>query len=96
MEEQRHRQEEDARKVQVDSIQGMETDAGGMSLVIQQRLGDCLLVCLFLHIVISGGEISGGVLAQAEETDLPYNPVREHHTFSRLLICFVSIYRICS
>ncbi|XP_064382965.1 26S proteasome non-ATPase regulatory subunit 4-like [Halichondria panicea] len=52
MEEQRHRQEEDARKVQVDSIQGMETDAG----------------------VISGGEISGGVLAQAEETDLPYNP----------------------
>ncbi len=47
MEEQRHRQEEDARKVQVDSIQGMETDAGGMSLVIQQRLGDCLFVCFF-------------------------------------------------
>ncbi len=95
MEEQRHRQEEDARKVQVDSIQGMETDAGGMSLVIQQRLGD---VCLFASctVVMSGGEISGGVLAQAEETDLPYNPVREHRTFSILLIWLVPLYRTCS
>ncbi len=39
MEEQRHRQEEETRRVQSESVQGMETDAGGTVYII---VGHCL------------------------------------------------------
>ncbi len=40
-----------------------------------------------MHAGVTGPEVSGSVLSQAAEADLPFNPVRIHTThFSKMLL----------
>ena len=66
LEEQRQRQEEEARRVQQESLDQMQTDQG-----------ESLPGVSWSYIFVVGGDTSG--LAQATAAELPYNPVSCYH-----------------